>query len=40
MIQKRSLFNLEKTMVLVFHNELEYKVEEAQYKMLKVMQSG
>ena len=40
MIQKRSLFNLEKTMVLVFYKELEYKVEEAMYKMLKVMQSG
>ena len=36
----RSLFNLEKTMVLVFHKELEYKVEEAKYKMLKVMQIG
>ena len=40
MIQGRSLFNLEKTMVLVFHKELEDKLEEAKYKMLKVMQIG
>ena len=40
MIEGRSLFHLEKTMVLVFHKELEYKVEEAKYKMLKVMQIG
>ena len=40
MIQGRSLFNLEKTMVLVFNKELEYKLEEAKYKMLKVMQIG
>ena len=40
MTQGRGKLNLEKTMVLVFHKELEYKVEEAKYKMLKVMQIG
>ena len=32
------LFNLEKTMVLVLHKELEHKVEKLKYKKLEVMQ--
>ena len=31
------LFNLEKTMVSVLHNKLEYKVEMLKYKKLEVM---
>ena len=30
----RGLFNLEKTMVLVLHKELEHKVEKLKYKKL------
>ena len=32
------LFNLAKTMVLILHKELEYKVEKLKYKKLEVMQ--
>ena len=35
---KKDLFNLAKTMVSVFHIELEYKVEKPKYKKLEVMQ--
>ena len=36
---RRSLCNLETTMVSVLHKELEYKVEKLKYKKLDVMQT-
>ena len=38
-MRRRSLCNLETTMVLVLHKELEYKVEKLKYKKLEVMQT-
>ena len=35
--ERGGLFNLEKTMVLVLHKELDYKVEKLKYKKLKVI---
>ena len=37
--RRRSLCNLETTMVSVLHKELEYKVEKLKYKKLDVMQT-
>ena len=34
------LFNLAKTMVLLLHKKLEYKVGKLKYKVLKFMQPG
>ena len=38
-LRRRSLCNLETTMVSVLHKELEYKVEKLKYKKLDVMQT-
>ena len=38
LFERSSLFNLEKSKVLVLHKELEYKVEKLKYKKLEVMQ--
>jgi len=38
LFERGSLFNLEKTMVLVLHKELEYKLEKLNDKRLEVMQ--
>ena len=37
-MERRFLFNFKKTMVSVFHNELECKEEKLKYKKLEVMQ--
>ena len=38
LFERSSLFNLEKSKVLVLHKELEYKVEKLKYKKLEVIQ--
>ena len=38
LIESGDLFNIAKTMVLVVHKELKYKVETPKYKKLEVMQ--
>ena len=38
LVEKGCLFNLAKTMVLILHNDLEYKVEKLKYKKSEVMQ--
>ena len=38
LFERGGLFNLEKTMVSIFHKKLEYKVETLKYKRLEVMQ--
>ena len=38
LVEKGCLFNLAKTMVLISHNDLEYKVEKLKYKKSEVMQ--
>ena len=37
-VEKGCLFNLAKTMVLILHNDLEFKVEKLKYKKSEVMQ--
>ena len=37
-MEKGCLFNLAKTMVLILHNDLEYKVEKLKNKKSEVMQ--
>ena len=37
-MEKGCLFNLAKTMVLIPHNDLEYKVEKLKYKKSEVLQ--
>ena len=37
LVEKGCLFNLAKTMVLIRHNDLEYKVEKLKYKKSEVM---
>ena len=38
LFERECLLNLEKTVVSVLHQELEYKVEKLKYKKLEVMQ--
>ena len=38
LIETGGLFNLAKTMVLILHNDLEYKVEKLKYKKSEVIQ--
>ena len=38
LVEKGCLFNLAKTMILIPHNDLEYKVEKLKYKKSEVMQ--